>query len=226
MKKRYSEEQIIKAIKQHEAGAKVEDICRGLGISTGTFYNWRSKYAGLEVNEAKRLRELESENAKLKKLLADKLLEVEAMKDVLSKVVKPARKKPIVARLVEHHRLSERTACRLVGLSRTAYRYQAKPTGDRVLRERLKSLAAEHTRDGDLLLHGILKAEGLVVNKKRTYRRYTEEGLQVRTKKRKKLQRPRLPMELPTAPNQRWSMDFVSDQLSDGRRFPGAQCGR
>ena len=85
MKKRYSEEQIITAIKQHEAGAKVEDISRELGISTGTFYNWRSKYAGLEVNEAKRLRELESENAKLKKLLADKLLEVEAMKDVLSK---------------------------------------------------------------------------------------------------------------------------------------------
>lgn len=85
MKKRYNEEQIIKAIKRHEAGAKVDDICRDLGISTGTFYNWRSKYAGLEVNEAKRLRALESENTKLKKLLADKLLEVEAMKDVLSK---------------------------------------------------------------------------------------------------------------------------------------------
>ena len=63
----------------------MDDICRELGISNGTFYNWRSKYTGLEVNEAKRLRELESENAKLKKLLADKLLEVEAMKDVLSK---------------------------------------------------------------------------------------------------------------------------------------------
>ncbi len=85
MKKRYSEEQIIKAIKRHESGEKTEDICRDLGISTGTFYNWRSKYGGLEVNEAKRLRELESENTKLKKLLADKLLEVEAMKDVLSK---------------------------------------------------------------------------------------------------------------------------------------------
>ncbi len=84
-KKRFSEEQIIRAIKEHEAGARVEDICRKLGISNGTFYNWRSKYAGLEVNEAKRLRELESENAKLKKMLADKLLEVEAMKDVLSK---------------------------------------------------------------------------------------------------------------------------------------------
>lgn len=85
MKKRYTEEQIIKAIKQHEAGAKVDDICREMGICTGTFYNWRSKYAGLEVNEAKRLRELEAENNKLKKMLADKMLEVEAMKDVLSK---------------------------------------------------------------------------------------------------------------------------------------------
>ena len=85
MKKRYTEEQIIRAIKRNEAGEKVEDICRGMGISTGTLYNWRSKYAGLEVNEAKRLRELEAENNKLKKLLADKLLEVEAMKDVLSK---------------------------------------------------------------------------------------------------------------------------------------------
>lgn len=85
MKKRYSEEQIIKAIKQHEAGAKADDICRDMGISSGTFYNWRSKYAGLEVNEAKRLRELESEDDKLKRLLADKLLEVEAMKEVVSK---------------------------------------------------------------------------------------------------------------------------------------------
>ena len=70
-------------IKQHEAGAKVDDICRDMGISTGTFYNWRGKFVGLEVNEAKRLRELESENNKLKKLLAEKLLDVEAMKDVV-----------------------------------------------------------------------------------------------------------------------------------------------
>ena len=57
MKKRYSEEQIIKAIKQHEAGVKVDEICRDLGVSVGTFYNWRSKYAGLEASEAKRLRD-------------------------------------------------------------------------------------------------------------------------------------------------------------------------
>lgn len=84
MKKRYTDEQIIKPIKKYEAGVKVEDICRDLGISNGTFYNWRSKFAGMEVNEAKRLRELETENNKLKRLLADKLLEVEAMKDALA----------------------------------------------------------------------------------------------------------------------------------------------
>lgn len=134
-------------------------------------------------------------------------------------MVKPARKKPIVATLVAQHQLSERTACQLVGLSRTAYRYQAKPRQDQGLRERLKVLAAEHSRYGYLLLHGLLKTEGLVINKKHTYRLYTEEGLQVRTKKRKKLRRPRLPMAVPDAPNQRWSMDFVSDQLSNGRRF-------
>jgi len=84
-KKRFTEEQIIGALKEHESGAKVDDICRRMGISVGTFYNWRSKYGGLEVNKARRLKELESENAKLKKLLAEKLLENEAMKDVLSK---------------------------------------------------------------------------------------------------------------------------------------------
>ena len=82
-----------------------------------------------------------------------------------------------MARLVEHFHLSERKACHLVGLSRTGYRYQAKPKQDQALRERMKTLAAEHSRYGYLLLHGLLKAEGLVVNKKRTYRLYTEEGL-------------------------------------------------
>ena len=85
MKKRYTEEQIIRAIQQHESGVKVDDICRELGVSSATLYNWRSKFAGLEVNEAKRLRELESENGKLKRLLAEKMIEVDALKDVIGK---------------------------------------------------------------------------------------------------------------------------------------------
>ena len=121
--------------------------------------------------------------------------------------------------MIDDHQLSERSACKLVGISRTAYRYQAKSKQDDALRARLKALAVEQSAYGYLLLHGMLKTEGLVINKKRTYRIYTEEGLQVRTKKRKKLQRPRQPMEVPMTVNQRWSMDFVSDQLSSGRRF-------
>lgn len=93
--------------------------------------------------------------------------------------------------MVQMYQLSERVAYQLAGLSRTAYRYQAKLPQDDRLRDRLKHLAAEQSAYGYLLLHGLLKAEGLVINKKRTYRIYTEEKLQVRTKKRKKLQRPR-----------------------------------
>ena len=85
MKKRYTEEQIIGAIKSHEAGRTIEDICQELGIANGTFYNWRSKYAGLEVNDAKRLKSLEAENNRLKKLLDQQQLEIKALKGVLSK---------------------------------------------------------------------------------------------------------------------------------------------
>ena len=72
-------------------------------------------------------------------------------------------------------------------------------------------------KSGDDVINGLLKAEGLVVNRKRTYRLYTELGLQVRTKRRKQLTRPRIPMAVPSTPNERWSMDFVHDQLADGR---------
>lgn len=134
-------------------------------------------------------------------------------------MVKPAERKPIAKHLISQFSLSERVACKLAGLSRTMFRYQRKSPTDHLIRARLKALATQYPAYGYLLLHGLLKAEGLVTNKKHTYRLYTEEGLQVRTKKRKKLTRPRQPIELPTAPNQRWSMDFVSDQLSNGRRF-------
>ena len=133
--------------------------------------------------------------------------------------MKPANRKAVVRHLIEQHRISERVACQLAGISRTAYRYQARSRQDGALRARLKELAIQQSAYGYLILHGLLKAEGLVINRKRTYRIYTEERLQVRTKHRKKLHRPRQPMELPTGVNERWSMDFVSDQLANGRRF-------
>lgn len=85
MKKRFSEEQIIAILKEAEAGATGKEVCRRHGISENTFYRWKSKYGGMDVSEAKRLRELESENARLKKLLAESMLDNAALKDLLSK---------------------------------------------------------------------------------------------------------------------------------------------
>ena len=90
---------------------------------------------------------------------------------------------------------------------------------DSALKARLKELATQKPAYSYLLLHALLKAEGLVINRKRSYRIYTEEGLQVRTKRRKKLHRPRQLLNVPTGVNERWSMDFVSDQLTNVRRF-------
>lgn len=126
-------------------------------------------------------------------------------------------------RAVDHlksRRVSERRACRLTGFSRSTAWYPLKGRDDAELRARLRALAERYPRYGYPTLHDMLRTEGLVQNPKRTYRSYREEGLQVRTKRRKKLNRPRIPMVVPNQVNERWSMDFVSDQLANGRRIP------
>lgn len=82
---RFSEEQIIAILKEHEAGSKTVDICRRHGISDATFYKWKAKYGGMEVSEAKRLKALEDENGRLKKLLAEAMLDNAVLKDLASK---------------------------------------------------------------------------------------------------------------------------------------------
>jgi putative transposase len=135
-------------------------------------------------------------------------------------VVKPAARKLLVGYLQEQHHVSERRACRVIPISRKAVRYElARPQQDAALVARLKALGEQYPRYGYLMLHSLLRSEGVVVNRKRTYRLYTGLGMQVRTKRRKKLVRPRIPMVVPSCPNERWSMDFVSDQLANGRRI-------
>ena len=83
--KRFSEEQIIAVLKESEAGAKTKELCRRHGVSEPTFYNWKAKYGGMTVSEARRLKELEAENGKLKRLLADAELDKAALKDLLGR---------------------------------------------------------------------------------------------------------------------------------------------
>lgn len=82
---RFSEEQIIAILKEQEAGVPTADVCRRHGVSSATFYKWKAKFGGLEVSEAKRLRQLEDENAKLKKLLAEAMLDNAMLKEITSK---------------------------------------------------------------------------------------------------------------------------------------------
>jgi putative transposase len=81
-RKRFSEDKIIEILRQHQAGAKPADLCRQHGVSEATLYNWRSRYGGMQVSDAKRLRSLEDENRKLKKLLAEAMLDNAALKDI------------------------------------------------------------------------------------------------------------------------------------------------
>lgn len=122
--------------------------------------------------------------------------------------------------IVSRFGLSARRVCRLTGWNRSSLQYEPKPSEDGPLRERMLYWATRKLRWGSPLLHDVLKAEGLVINHKRTERIYREQGLCLRRKRRKKLPAcARVPLPQATAPNQRWSMDFVHDQLASGRRF-------
>lgn len=95
---RFTDEQIIGILAEHEAGAKCADLCRKHGMSEGTFYNWKAKFGGMTFSEAKRLKGLEDENAKLKKLLAEQMLDLAAMKELISKMYGPPRGCKVVVR--------------------------------------------------------------------------------------------------------------------------------
>ncbi|WP_440977798.1 IS3 family transposase [Sphingomonas pseudosanguinis] len=220
-RKQFSEEQIIGILKEAEAGAVVTELCRKHGMSSATYYAWKAKFGGLEVSDAKRLRSLEEENARLKRLLADTMLDNAGLKDLLfKKVVTPAAKRQAVAHLQATLGMSERRACAVVGADRTSMRYRSCRADDGDLRSRLRELAQQRRRFGYRRLHILLRRDGITINRKKTQRLYREEGLTVRRRKgRRRAVGTRAPAPVLALPNQRWSLDFVHDQLVTGRRF-------
>ncbi|MFG6284722.1 IS3 family transposase [Sphingomonas sp. S6] len=220
-RKQFSEEQIIGILKEAEAGAVVTELCRKHGMSSATYYAWKAKFGGLEVSDAKRLRSLEEENARLKRLLADTMLDNAGLKDLLSKkLVTPAAKRQAVAHLQATLGMSERRACAVVGADRTSMRYRSCRADDGDLRSQLCELAQQRRRFGYRRLHILLRRDGITINRKKTQRLYREEGLTVRRRKgRRRAVGARAPSPVLALPNQRWSLDFVHDQLVTGRRF-------
>jgi putative transposase len=134
--------------------------------------------------------------------------------------LKPAARRKLVSTVRQAYQLSEKRACGLIGITRWINRYQSRRDPQVELRMRLRELAGSRVRYGYRRLTVLLRREGWAVNAKRVYRLYREEGLQVRTAKRaKRAAHVRVPLAMAMRASQRWSMDFVSDRLADGRWF-------
>ncbi|UIJ78955.1 IS3 family transposase [Rhizobium leguminosarum] len=220
-KQRFTEEQIIGVLKEQEAGAKAADLCRKHGISEATFYNWKAKYGGMEVSEAKRLKALEDENTRLKKLLAEQMLDAAALRELLGKkMVGPAAKREAVTHLKAVMGLSERRACQIVSADRKTIRYRSNRPPEVDLRAKLRDLANERRCFGYRRLFILLRRDGEPSGVNRIYRLYREEGLSVRKRKaRRRAVGTRAPILVEAKANARWSLDFVHDQFACGRRF-------
>jgi putative transposase len=208
-------------LKEQEAAVSVADLCRKHGVSDASIYKWKAKFGGMDVSEARRLRTLEDNNAKLKGDAGRcDARQCRAEGSAAKEVVTPAAERKAVPHLVEHHTMSERGAYKAIGCCRMTVRYQSARPDDRPLRERMIAIGREHRRFGYWRLHVLLKREGHLVNHKRLFRLYREEKLAVRRcGGRKRAIGTREPMQVPLTPNESWSLDFVSDQFTDGRRF-------
>ena len=135
-------------------------------------------------------------------------------------MVTPAARREAVAYLCEAHQVSQRRACAVLGVDRSSVRYQSVRPDDADLRTAMKAVAAERRRFGYRRVHVMLERQGWQVNQKKLRRLYREEKLQVRKRGgRKRALGTRRPMLVPEKPNERWSLDFVSDAFTDGRRF-------
>src|SRR5262245_20310486 len=138
----------------------------------------------------------------------------------LKKVVTPAAKRLAVAHICAVHGVSERRACRILGVDRASMRYRGRRAGDSLMRLRIRALAHKRRRFGYRRLHVLLRREGYSHEPQTLSRLYREEKLQVRQRgARKRALGARAPLALPNGPNERWSLDFVSDCFSNGRRF-------
>lgn len=219
---RFTEEQIIAILREQEGGIRTADVCRKHGISGATFYKWKSKYGGLDVSEARRLKVLEDENARLKKLLAEAMLDNTMLKDIASKNGNARRQTGGRGSSLRHAWgepapgvFDSRSGPDFGALSKCASRRPGDPepvAGDVGRAPALRLSASAHPAQP--------RGHPPRLNHKKLRRLYREERLQVRRRGgRKRALGTRAPMTMPQGANQRWSLDFLSDTLTDSRRF-------
>ncbi|MGV2496020.1 IS3 family transposase [Pelagerythrobacter aerophilus] len=219
---KFTDAQRAFVVKQGEEGTPVAEICRKAGISQATYFNWKKKYAGLLPSEMRRLRELEDENGRLKKIVADLTLDREMLQDVIKpKALRPDRKREIIDEVRQDWQVTIRRACAALHFDRSTYHYRSRRPDPAFLKKRIKEICETHVRYGYRRVYYILRRDGWVVNMKKVYRLYRELGLQLRNKTPKRRVKAKLREDRTTAirPNDVWAMDFVHDQLATGRKL-------
>jgi putative transposase len=167
----HTAEQIIRILEQAEKGAQtVAAICREHGIAENTFYRWRKAYGGMSVSEVQRLKELEKENARLKRLLAERMLEVDALKELLAKKSPTIAEQRDAVQFLAMQGISVRRACALVHIQRATFQYQERPRpDDEALLADSAVLAQENPRYGYRRIWALLRRKR-PINRKRVHR--------------------------------------------------------
>ena len=214
--RRFSEEQILHLWHQAERGEQpIGALCREHGISAQRFYRWRQKFGGRTVPDTQRLRALERENARLKRLLAERDLEVDALTGLLAK--KSCRWRPAAGPSHCWSPGGSRRACVLRQLPRSTFGYRARPERHTELTAQLHALARRPPRDGDRRVWALRRRRGQHVNKQQVHRLWTQAKRQVRKATRQR--GPARPAMVPvqaTPPDQVWTDDCLHDRCRNG----------
>ena len=215
---RFTEIQIVKAIKEHEGGRKVEDICRELDVCRQTFYRWLSKYEGMEASDVKRMKELEEENARLKRMYAELSMDNYILKDVITKKGW-CKQRELTEEIVKEYQTSVSRACKMMRLPKSQYYYHSRKDDKEVIKE-LQQLAEQHPSYGFRKLFAYVRRAGHSWNHKKVYRVYRLLKLNKKRKGKRRLPtRVKEPLQQQSDINQSWSMDFMSDSLANGSKF-------
>ncbi|WP_395689192.1 IS3 family transposase [Aestuariivirga sp.] len=229
-RKKHTPEEIVAKLRQVDVlvsqGVATAEAVRQIGVTEVTYYRWRQEYGGLKLDQVKRLKELELENARLRKAVSDLTLDKLILKEAApGKLLSPARRRACIAHVRQALSISERRACTALGQHRSTQRKAPRGREDEErLTDDLVALAREHGRLGYRKIAAMLRnTSGWLVNDKRVERIWRQEGLKVppRQPKRSRIWQSdgsciRLRAE---RPNHVWSYDFLEDRTHDGRKY-------
>jgi putative transposase len=210
MKKRYNEEQIVRILREADKDP-IAEIAKRHGVSKQSIYSWRKRFSSMPVNDVKQMRQLTQENGRLKKLLAERDLEIEVMKEINAVVSAPARR--IAALYAMSHGISQRRACALMHTTRANLFYvPSLPQKHAPTVLAMRRLSAQYPRYGSKRIHIFLGREGIKMGHEQCRRLWAEHGLQVSKNRARKHVAEKHPCVLaPAMVNAVWSYDFIFD---------------